>query len=293
MIITIHDPKATASIDSLGAQLISYRDPDGLEYVWRRDPEYWANCSPILFPTVGKVRGGRTLIDGEWYEIPQHGFLKVLDFSVESQTDASVTFSVTDSEETRKAYPFPFRFLATYSLEDGVLTMNCRVENIGDGTLPYFIGTHPGFHCPLSEGESFTDYVLEFEAEEPDGYRAFDGENGQFDMTRRLPFPGTGTAIPLTYELFLNDAIWFDKAVSRKAAIKNPATGKGIEVAFPEYDTVAFWTPAAKKAPFLCIEPWNGSAACSDEDDDFLHKNHLQTLEKGEAKEYRLIIRYL
>ena len=49
MIITIQDSKASASIDSVGAQLISYQDPSGREYVWQRNPDYWANCSPLLF----------------------------------------------------------------------------------------------------------------------------------------------------------------------------------------------------------------------------------------------------
>ena len=64
MIFTIQDAKASASIDSLGAQLISYQDAEGQEYIWQRDPKYWANCSPILFPAVGRVRNGKTLIDG-------------------------------------------------------------------------------------------------------------------------------------------------------------------------------------------------------------------------------------
>ena len=39
MIITISDPKAhvTASIDSVGAQLISLKDKTDKEYIWQRD----------------------------------------------------------------------------------------------------------------------------------------------------------------------------------------------------------------------------------------------------------------
>ena len=38
MIITIHDSKTTASIDTLGAQLISMKDAGGKEHIWQRDP---------------------------------------------------------------------------------------------------------------------------------------------------------------------------------------------------------------------------------------------------------------
>ena len=293
MIITIQDSKASASIDSVGAQLISYQDPSGREYVWQRNPDYWANCSPLLFPIVGAVRNGRTAINGSWYEIPKHGFLKVSDFEVAAQGPDSVTFSLTDSEETRKVYPFPFRFEAIYSLKDGVLILDCCVENTGSSQMPYFIGTHPGFNCPLDDGESFEDYVLEFDQEEKSGYRSFDLKNLQFDMTRRTPFPGDGKKIALNYETFMNDAIWFDDLSSRKVELKNPSTGHGVAVSFPDYSTVAFWTPAETKAPFLCVEPWNGPAACSDEDDEFIHKNHLQTLEPGKTAHYLLKIQYL
>ncbi len=293
MIITIEDSKASASIDSLGAQLISYRDLSGREYIWQRDPDYWINCSPILFPVVGAVKNGRTRIGENWFEIPKHGFLKVSDFQAEKQSEASVTFTLTDSPETKAVYPFPFRFKVTYALKDGKLSMDCCVENTGSSSLPYFIGTHPGFNCPLEEGEAFEDYVLEFEKEETRGYRSFDLDNLEFDMTSENPFPGNGKTIPLNYPLFLNDAIWFDEPVSRKVVLKNPASGRGVEVGFPDYATVAFWTPAEKRAPFLCIEPWNGSAACSGETEDFFSKNHLQTLEPQEEAHYLLTIQYL
>ncbi len=74
-------------------------------------------------------------------------------------------------------------------------------------------------------------------------------------------------------------------------ALKNPATGYGVEVSYPDFATVAFWTAAATKAPFLCVEPWNGSAIRSDEDDNFLNRHFLQKLEGGESKEYRIWIK--
>ena len=74
MIITLNNEKFTASIDSLGAQLISLKDASGKEYIWQRDPAFWKNCSPLLFPIVGNCRDGKTCIEGAWSEIPKHGF---------------------------------------------------------------------------------------------------------------------------------------------------------------------------------------------------------------------------
>ena len=47
------------------------------------------------------------------------------------------------------------------------------------------------------------------------------------------------------------------------------------------------------RAPFLCVEPWNGSGICSDEDDHFEHKHDIEFLPAGEAKQYHLGIRIL
>ena len=50
MIFTIQDAKASASIDSLGAQLISYQDAEGQEYIWQREiPNTGQTVLPFCF----------------------------------------------------------------------------------------------------------------------------------------------------------------------------------------------------------------------------------------------------
>ena len=80
---------------------------------------------------------------------------------------------------------------------------------------------------------------------------------------------------------------------SRKVSIIHKDSGHGIEVGFPGFDTVAFWTPYPAEAPFLCVEPWNGSGVYATEDDEFVHKNHVQKLEAGKSKTYGLTIRMI
>ena len=75
--------------------------------------------------------------------------------------------------------------------------------------------------------------------------------------------------------------------------IINKNTGHGIEVGFPGFETVAFWTPYPAEAPFLCVEPWNGSGIYATEDDEFVHKNHVQKLETGKSKTYGLTMRII
>lgn len=293
MLVTISDSNGTAVIDSVGAQLISYRDAAGTEWIWQRDPKFWNRCSPLLFPIVGNCRDNRTVIEGNEYHLEKHGFCRDVDFLVTDRTDTGATFSIRDSEETKAVYPYSFCLSLTYSLTDGVLSMEYRVDNRDSRPIWYCLGAHPGFNCPAEEGFSFEDYALEFEEEETASSMVYDLKNLQFDPSRRLALLDGSRELRLTRELFKDDALYFDNLKSRKVSLVNTHTGRGVEVAFPGFETVAFWTPSPANAPFLCIEPWNGSGVYATEDDEFVHKNHVQRLDVGESKQYKMTIRVI
>lgn len=293
MILELKTNKASAKIDSIGAQLISLRDTKGTEYIWQRNPDVWKNCSPILFPIIGNCRENKTFIEGSLYEIPKHGPCKTTSFHLADQTDSSASFVITHEDFPEGCYPYHFRLLVSYQLQEQVLTMTLTVQNLDSREIFYCIGLHPGITCPLYEGETFEDYVIRFSEKQPFGYRHYDLEHLQFDMTQEYPFPGDGISIPLKHSLFSQDALWFDRITSREVSILNPSTGQGIHTRFPDFETVAFWTATTEDAHYVCIEPWNGSAVCSDEDDDFKNKNHIQQLEKDASKSYSMIFEIL
>ena len=291
MIVTLTNHTLTAQIDSIGAQLISLRNASGTEYIWQRDPAHWKSCSPLLFPTVGNCRDGKYTLNGQTYRIPKHGFCRNADFAVSVLSDQEASFTLTDSPETRASYPFAFQLKLTYTLAEDSIQILYTVINPGTEPMYYQLGAHPGFNCPLQSGERFEDYILEFEQEETAGYHSYDLTRMEFDMNSYTQILDHASIISLTHELFANDAIFFTDLRSKKVALKNPATGRGVEVSYPDFATVAFWTAAATKAPFLCVEPWNGSAIRSDEDDNFLNRHFLQEVDGWESKIYRLGIR--
>lgn len=295
MTITIHDTKTntTASIDSFGAQLVSLKDGTGKEYIWQRDPDIWPRCSPLLFPVVGNCRNGRTRIDGVWYQMEKHGFCKESDFTVTGKTSSSCCFQLAASDHTRRSYPFDFILTLSYELKDGILLMDYSVMNPKSRDIYYCIGSHPGFICPLEDGETFDEYMLEFEKEEDTRSMPFDLEKQEIDTQKHgIPLART-RVLPLSYELFREDAVYFDQIVSRKVSLLHQKTRRGVEVFYPDFETIAFWTPYGKNASFLCIEPWNGSSIRSDEDDELIHRHHLQTLKPGQTNHYHMEIRVL
>lgn len=293
MIYEIKNEGLTARIDSLGAQLISLCDREGTEYIWQRDPQVWASCSPILFPIIGNLRNGKTVIDGKIWEMPKHGPTRNVPFHLSAQSETSVTLQMSDRDFPEGAYPWAFGFSITYSLSENRLTFLVSVSNPSDGAMAYCIGLHPAVRCPLFPGEAFEDYVIRFPKPQTSGYRSYDPQKFQFDKSAEHPLPGSDREIRLNRELFSVDAMWFDRPDSREASLVNPSTGRGVRAEFPDFETVAFWTKYNSRAEYLCFEPWNGSSACSDEDDEFLHKNHIQILDGGESRDYRLTLEIL
>lgn len=265
MNITIQNEFASASCETAGAQLLSYRTADGKEYLWQRDPAYWAKTSPVLFPYVGPVPDTVT-IHGTEYKLPRHGFVKDREFSVAAQSDDSVTLRTESDDSTAAVYPYAFAFTVTFRFNGPALEVIYGVENKDTKEMPFLIGGHPGFFCPMEEGEQFTEYMLRFEDEDVDD-------------------------LHLNYPMFDNDAILYENLKHRTVQVIHQDTKKGIQFDFPDYLSVAFWTPIKKEAPFLCIEPWCAGTLDQVPDTDMLKKKYVQYLAAGDAKEYRFSVR--
>ena len=105
-------------LNTLGAELNSYSNPSGNEYVWNSDPTYWLRSSPLLFPTVGNVRNGETVIKDHIYQMPKHGFCKESEFEVTEQTERfRHFFYLKQMKKQLKHYPYDFRTLPVISSE--------------------------------------------------------------------------------------------------------------------------------------------------------------------------------
>ena len=260
MKITIQNEFASVTCRTLGAELLSYKTAAGKEYMWQKDPAYWAKTSPVLFPYIGAVPKTVT-IHGVDYKIPRHGFVKDAEFEVAEKGDDYVILSTGTNDYTTSVYPYDFRFTVTFRLDQTKLVVTYGVENKSDKEMPFLIGGHPAFFCPMKEGELFTDYMLRFEDENvPD--------------------------LHLQYPMFDNDAILYENLKARTVKLISSRTEKGIQFDFPGYESVAFWTPIKKDAPFLCIEPWCGGNMDQVSCTDMLQKKYVQFLSGGQARDY-------
>ncbi|MCE2141519.1 aldose 1-epimerase family protein, partial [Streptococcus thermophilus] len=72
-------------------------------------------------------------------------------------------FSIKPNAEMLDNYLYQFELRVVYTLNGKSIRTEFQVTNLEtEKTMPYFIGAHPAFNCPLVEGEKYEDYSLEF-----------------------------------------------------------------------------------------------------------------------------------
>ena len=165
-----------AAAETMGGELVSLRDRNGRERIWQGDPAVWSGRNPNLFPIVGGLRNGEVDIDGTVCRMGRHGFARRKEFSVAERGEDYVVLALREDAETLEQYPFPFLFQVRHQLTETGFVTAFTVANTGDRAMPFCIGAHTAFACPVLPGEGFADYRLVFdepeEADAPEGVRA-------------------------------------------------------------------------------------------------------------------------
>ncbi len=253
--VTIRSATLTASVAALGAETQSLTLKGRGELLWDGDPAWWAGRAPILFPMVGAAPGDTVAFDGVPYPMAKHGFARRSLFALEETAPDRCRHVLTDSDETRAAYPFAFRLAVTHALQGATLTVTAEVTNPGDTPLPFGFGFHPAFRWPLPGAAGRPHrVVLENGAEPrlarlgPDGLLAPD----------RAPSPFTAGVLTLDPALFEDDAMIFPEGAGD--ALRLEADGApALRFAFENTPHLGIWQKPG--APYICIEPWHGMAA--------------------------------
>ena len=254
-LVTIRSIALTAQINPLGAELTHLRDAGGRELMTDADPAFWTGHAPILFPVIGMPFEETIRVDGTAYPMKKHGFARRSLFEVIEAAEDRVTFALTDSAETRAAYPFAFRLELTYRIEGATLWIEARIANPADTPLPASFGFHPAFAWPLPYGEDRAAHRILFDADEPDALRTI-AADGTIAEARR-PSPLDGRELALRDDLFTEDALVWDH-IRSQGVTYGAANGPQLRIAFPETPMLGVWTKPG--AAYVCVEPWHGIA---------------------------------
>lgn len=272
---------ATAVCQTVGGELCSYKDANETEYLWCGDPAYWSGHSPVLFPVVGSLIDDTITIDGTAYNMPKHGIIRKREWTLVEQTENSVVMEVSATDESLLQYPFDFTVQVKHTLNDAGFATAYTIINNSDKTMPATIGGHPGFACPLHEGENFSDYELIFD--QPETCRpAYTDAKGYLYQDQRLDVL-QDNRFALDYSTFDVDLVLFDDLNSRRVTLQNNLTKAGVQFDFYGFAHLGTWTAPGKQAPYICLEPWQGLPAWHDESGAMEDKPNLITLAPQET----------
>lgn len=289
MEITLKRGAITAVVESHGGELVSLKDGSGTEFIWQGDPSFWAGRNPHLFPIVGALPNNTIHFDGVPYSMNRHGFARNSEFSVVEQSEDRIVFELLESESTLQVFPFPFRLRIQHQLTANGFSTQFEVFNPGIKELPFCIGGHTAFNCPINKNEHFHEYRLVFDQVENAHARTPISGGLMSDASTEYTLPNTDTIV-LDHAVYERvDTLVFEHLRSSGVKLVGPS-GHGVYMEFSDFPMIAFWTAGAKKAPYICLEPWHGCASFDTETGEFTDKHHCIILPPGQCKTLRYAV---
>ena len=280
MLYVLQNEELMVMVRSRGAELRSLKErSDETEYFWHGDPVWWKYSSPILFPIVGKLKGGEYQVAGHSYALPAHGLGRISEFRCVEHREATIAFELTWNEESLKSYPWRFRLGIGYELTGRAVKVKWQVSNADTAAMYFSIGAHPAFRCPIVYGEKLTDCYLEFsEVEQAANFRL----TGDTLLERETEPSIAGKKIPLNDEFFRRGVRVYENLKSDAISIKSRKSSKSLTIAAPDFPYWGIWAPEAGGAPFICLEPWYGHMDFVDGGGEFSRKEGNLKLDPGE-----------
>ena len=286
-IISISNGSLTASIDTMGAQLMSLRKGES-EYLWQGDSNWWPRRAPILFPIVGVLKDGEAESAEGTISLARHGLARLNQFEVVEQSLSSVTLQLKSTEETRKSYPYDFELKLIFSVAGDTLTQTYEVTNPANVVLPFTLGAHPAFNIPIPgvEASSLNHYHLLF-THSWTSYGPSITDEGLCDYTTPQRLIVDSDTLPLSWELIDREkTITFedvpDRRITLTANAETSSETHGIQMDFEGFDYLGIWS-AAPGCPFVALEPWCGIADTVDTDGVFEHKPGIICLDSEQS----------
>lgn len=278
-------------VKSKGAELCSLTEnATGQEYMWSGSPDYWPRVSPVLFPFIGWLKDKKYVYQGKEYSLSSHGFARDMEFELWEQTDTSLWMSLTDTEETRAKYPFAFQLLLGYELNGRTVQVKWKVMNKNNGKMYFSIGGHPGFACPLHEGEKRTDYYVAFDTPDKVVCNGVDMDTGlATDVFKEYPLKQGMLAI--TEDLFDHDALVIEGHQAGRVSLLTPDKKPYITVSM-DAPLFGVWSCVKHDSPFVCIEPWYGRCDSMNFEGTLEDRKWQQCIDAGETFEagYEILV---
>jgi galactose mutarotase-like enzyme len=276
--VRIANEHLSVEVAPLGAEMQTLQTSDGTNWLWDGDPQFWTGRAPVLFPMVGRAPEDHISVDGQRYPMSQHGFARRSEFTLlESGADFS-RFELRANEITRAVYPFAFSLVIEHRLAGRAISVTAEVRNLDEKPMPFGVGFHPAFLWPLPGREGEKHRVVLDNGAEPLMVQLAEG----LVKPGKLPSPFTEGELALHDDLFKADALIFPEGAG--TGLRYEAEGRAIHFTWDNLPNLAIWSKQG--APFVCLEPWHGTAAMVGGSDALEERPYIEVLEPGASKHY-------
>lgn len=238
----------TVVLDSHGAKVLSL-EHTGNNILYYDPHDIPHSGIPLCFPNFGPLENGKLIVNGKYFTMGQHGFIRDHNFEIKHKSADSVTFSLKSDVASLTVFPFEFEFTAKYSIIKKGMLMKLIMKNNSRQKMPIAPGVHPYFAVDNPK-EIFLNTKAERGNDNSDGYREMAlEESGVFKITDR---DKTGLKTVLV------QGIPDMHLISHRLKKTKIVTGKErtIElVSDPEvFNRMTVWRKTAD-SKFICVEP--------------------------------------
>lgn len=155
-----------------------------------------------------------------------------------------------------------------------------EVTNTGDKEMYFQIGAHPAFYWPEFDANSLERGFFGFDPKDGLKYILI-SEKGCADPSTEYSLELTDGLLPLDIHTFDKDALILENEQVRKVTLYNKEKQAYLSLHF-NAPVVGLWSPPAKNAPFVCIEPWYGRCDRAHYTGEYKDKDWMQQLQPGE-----------
>lgn len=263
-------------ISSIGSELQSIKNQDGLEYVWQVDKKIWPRQAPILFPIVGRLNGDFYIMDDQKYQMTQHGFARDEEFQLVAKTNSKLVLRLLDNDFSHKIYPFKFELTVTYILNGPNISVSYVVKNRDKTKDLYFsIGAHPGFRVPTDRSLNYDDFSLNFSPNQERIRIPISGHSADVENK----YPVSEQNFKLTRKSFKDDAIVYELDSSTDVILESDNSKNKVIFNTGNAKFVGLWSTYPAEGKFVCIEPWWGLADTPESNNQLVEKNAINKLE--------------
>lgn len=180
-----------------------------------------------------------------------------------------------------KLYPFPFYLEIGYRLAGNQIEIIWVVKNTGNEELHFQIGAHPAFYYPDYDENSQKRGFFAFDRTAGLTYKFIQEKGCIGDTEYPLPLDEEGL-LPLDTHTFDKDALVIEDSQIKRVDLLNPDGSSYLTVYFTA-PVVGLWSPPAKNAPFVCIEPWYGRCDRVNYSGEYKDRDWMQYLQPGET----------